>query len=84
MLALVTASAIFLRWLPHHGPPILILFAVASAAAATIYLTQRRRYRTSVSGISGGKVNADVNAVLWTALTIVALDALGIMVITAG
>jgi hypothetical protein len=83
MLALATASAIFLRWLPHHGLPILILFAVACAAAATIYLTQRRRYRTSIGGILSGKVEADINAVLWTALTIVALGALGIGVITA-
>ena len=51
MLALVTVSAIFLRWLPHHGFPILLLFAVSAAAAAAIYFTQRRRYRASARGI---------------------------------
>jgi hypothetical protein len=42
MMALVTVSAIFLRWLPHHGFPILKLFAVAVAAAGAIYLTAPR------------------------------------------
>lgn len=46
MMALVAVSAIFLRWLPHHGLPILALFAVAVSAAAAINLTQRRRYST--------------------------------------
>lgn len=44
-MALVTVSAIFLRWLAHHGLPILALSAVAVTASAPIYLTQRRRYK---------------------------------------
>ena len=47
MLALVTVSAVFLRWLPEHGLPILLLFAVSAGAAAAIYVTQRRRYSAS-------------------------------------
>jgi hypothetical protein len=39
MLALVTVSAIFLRWLPNHGFPILALSSIAVAAAAAIYFT---------------------------------------------
>lgn len=81
MMALVTVSAIFLRWLPHHGFPILVLFAVAIAAAAGIYLTQRRRYRTSSRGISEEKVNAEPTAVLWTAFAAVTLGVLGITVV---
>lgn len=54
MFALVTASAISLRWLPQHGLPILLLFAVATAAAAAIYFTQRRRYSATAQGIVKG------------------------------
>ena len=36
MMALLTVSAIFLRWLPQHGFPIMLLFAVATGAAAYI------------------------------------------------
>lgn len=83
-MALVTVSAIFLRWLPHHGFPILTLFAVAVAAAAAIYLTQRRRYNTSSHGISQEKVDAEIPAVLWTASAGVLLGGLGILVVLAG
>lgn len=83
-MALVTVSAIFLRWLPHHGLPILALFTVAVAAAAAIYLTQRRRYGVSSRGISKERIDADVPAVLWTAIAGVALGCLGIAVVVAG
>jgi MFS superfamily sulfate permease-like transporter len=81
MFALVTASAIFLRWLPQHGLPILLLFAVAAAAAAAIYFTQRRRYSASTQGIVKENVNADIPAVFWTAFTGVVLGGLGITVV---
>lgn len=84
MLVLVTVSAIFLRWLPHHGLPILLLFAVSSAAALAIYLTQRRRYSHRAQGIASESVEADVSAVLWTAFAGVALGTLGIGVVLAG
>lgn len=84
MMALVTVSAIFLRWLPVHGLPILLLFAVSAGAALAIYLTQRRRYRTSSRGIFQENVDADITSVLWTALAGVALGGLGIGVVLAG
>ncbi|MDQ0677000.1 putative membrane protein YfcA [Arthrobacter pascens] len=84
MMALVTVSAIFLRWLPQHGLPILLLFAVAATAAGTIYLTQRRRYRASAQGIARENFDADTTAVLWTAFAGVAMGALGIGVVLAG
>lgn len=84
MMALVTVSAIFLRWLPQHGMPVLLLFAVSAAAAAAIYLTQRRRYGASARGISRERVDADTSAVLWTAFAGIALGALGIGVVLAG
>jgi uncharacterized membrane protein YfcA len=81
MMALVTVSAIFLRWLPHHGLPILALFAVAVTAAAAIYFTQRRRYSASSHGILQEKVSAEIAAVLWTAFAGVVLGILGIAVV---
>ena len=77
-MALVTVRAIFLRWLPHHGFPILALFAITVAAASAIYLTQRRRYSASSHGISHERVNAEMGAVLWTAFAGIALGALAI------
>lgn len=84
MLALVTASALFLRWLPHHGLPILLLFAVSAGAALAIYLTQRRRYGAKSHGVSREHVDADITAVIWTAFTGIALGVLGIGVVLAG
>ncbi|MFF1253258.1 DUF202 domain-containing protein [Pseudarthrobacter sp. NPDC058329] len=83
MMALLTVSAIFLRWLPVHGLPILLLFAVSAAAAAAIYFTQRRRYSASSRGIARENVDADITAVLWTACAGVALGGLGIGVVLA-
>lgn len=81
MLALVTVSAIFLKWLPHHGLPILLPFTIATGAAATIYVTQRRRYSVRTEGIVKESVNADMHAVFWTAFSGVVLGGLGIAVV---
>jgi uncharacterized membrane protein YfcA len=83
MMALVTVSAIFLRWLPQHGLPILLLFAVSASAALGIYLTQRRRYSARSRGMVRERVDADITAVVWTAFAGVALGGLGIGVVLA-
>ncbi|UTT69068.1 DUF202 domain-containing protein [Arthrobacter sp. DNA4] len=81
MLALVTASAFFLRWLPTYGPPILMLPVVSGGAALAIYLTQRRRYQARSHGLAGESIEADLPAVLWTAFAGLALGCLGIVVV---
>lgn len=81
MMALATVSAIFLRWLPQHGFPILLLFAIATGAAAAIYFTQRHRYRVSSRGITRENVDADIRAVLLTAFVGVVLGSLGICIV---
>ncbi|MEX5259689.1 DUF202 domain-containing protein [Kocuria sp. CPCC 205263] len=43
VLALITAAAICLRWISHHGPFVLALFTVAVITGTAIYLTQRTR-----------------------------------------
>lgn len=80
-MAHVTVSATFLGWLPAHGLPILLLFAVSSGAALAIYVTQCRRYSASNSGIVWENVDADITAVLWTAFAGVALGGLGVVVV---
>lgn len=83
-MSMLTVSAIFLRWLPRHGLPILLLFAVSAVAAGAIYVTQRRRYSARSRGIARENVDADITAVLWTAFAVVALGGLGIGVVLAG
>ncbi|WP_240690195.1 hypothetical protein [Arthrobacter sp. PAMC25564] len=84
MMALVTVSAIFLRWLPHHGLPILLLCGVSVTAAGAIYLTQQRRYSARACGITREYIDADISAVLWTSVAGIALGGLGVTVVLAG
>ena len=65
----------------HHGLQILVLVAVATSAAAAIYLTQRRRYRTSSHSISHEPAEADLPAVLSTAFASWGLGLLGVAVV---
>ena len=83
MLTMVTASAIFLRWIPEHGPLVLPLFGVSVAAGGAIYFTQRMRYRRGVRGISAGHLAPDISAILWTATSCVVLGALGLWLVLA-
>lgn len=84
MMALATVSAIFLRWLPHHGFPILLLVAVSTTAAGSIYLTQRRRYRASTQSIAHERADADAPAILWAAFAAMSLGILGLFIILRG
>ncbi|CAM3219155.1 hypothetical protein PSET11_00615 [Arthrobacter ulcerisalmonis] len=81
LLALATVSAVFLRWLPRHGLPVLLLFVLASGTALAIYLSQRRRYGAFSRGIAMERVDADVAAVLWTAGAGVAMGAVAIGIV---
>lgn len=50
-LALVTASAVFLRWLPHYGPRMLLLPLLTLVCAIAITMTHNRRTHRAVAGI---------------------------------
>ncbi|MDO4918072.1 DUF202 domain-containing protein [Kocuria sp.] len=78
MMALCTAAALYLRWLPAHGPFVLSLFTVALLLALGIYVTQRMRYRRSTVGLHGENLTPDVVAVFVTAGACLLLGALGI------
>lgn len=81
VLALITAAAICLRWISHHGPFVLTLFAVAVLTGTAIYLTQRARYTRSSSGITAERVSADVRGALGLAAATVVLGCLGLYVV---
>ena len=81
MLALCTAAAIFLRWLPTHGPFVLALFGLAVCTAIGIYATQRARYRRGSIGISNQHVEPDAVAVVVTAIAVAALGVLGLITV---
>lgn len=80
-LALCTAAAIFLRWLPTHGPFVLALFGLAVCTAIGIYATQRARYRRGSIGISNEHVEPDAVAVVVTAIAVAALGVLGLITV---
>ena len=83
MLSLFVASAVFLRWLPHYGPAIVALVLLSGLAATGIYASQQRRYRSGSEGISSGRVEADIVAVLSTGASVVALGVLAIWILMA-
>lgn len=78
MTALVGASLLFLRWVPVHGWFAGGLVLTALAAALGVYVSQRMRYARSVFGISQGRIEADVVAVLCTSTAVVVVAGLGI------
>lgn len=73
MLALTVVSCGYLRWWPYHGAWVLIPMGMAMLAAGAIYVTQRIRYRKQGVGIAAERVRADVWAVLWMTVLIVAM-----------
>lgn len=81
LLSFVVVSAVFLRWLPQHGPFVLVLFGLAVLTAGSIYLTQRPRYARSTHGIAREESAPEAGAVLATALAVLVLGALGIWVV---
>lgn len=75
LLALVTVSTIFLRWLPAHGLPVLALIATAAAAATCIFATQNKRYRRGFQGVCAEQIRADVSGVFALSTAVLLLGA---------
>lgn len=82
-LSLFVVSAVFLRWMPHYGLPILLLVVVAAGGALAIYTTQRRRYHLRARGIAAGRFAADAVAVFSTAGAVFVLGLLALLVVVA-
>lgn len=76
-LAMVVASATFLRWMPTHGWFAGTLVVLTLITATAIHLTQKSRYRRAAAGISGEAVRANTGTVLAMTLAVLVLGALG-------
>ena len=80
-MALFVAALVFLRWLPHYGPWILVLIGLAGTIAVSVYVTQRSRYRARAMGIAAERFLPDVNAIFWTSGSVVVLGILGLAIL---
>lgn len=80
-LALVTVSAVFLRWLPHYGPAMLLLPLLTLVCAIVITMTHNRRTRRAVAGIRAEPHVDVVQPVVFLALVavLIALGAAGMV-----
>lgn len=78
-LALVTVSAVFLRWLPHYGTAMLLLPLITLVCAVLITMTHNRRTRRAVSGIESDTDVVQPVAFLALVTVLMALGALGIV-----
>lgn len=81
VMAFMTAAAVCLRWVSHHGIFVLTLFGVAVLTGTAIYLTQRTRYARGSRGIAEEQVRADATGVLSLCSATVLLGVLGISVV---
>lgn len=81
LLALFVVAAMLLRWYTEVGLATLIPAGLCGAAAWAIHVTQRRRYTTQAVGIAAERVEADVFAVLWTVVLVVAVAVLAVLAI---
>lgn len=77
-LAMVAASALFLRWTPQYGWFAGVLTLGALLTAAFIYAGQRMRYERRVRGIRSGALQADAGAVLGISAAVLALGGLAV------
>ena len=77
-LALVVASAMFLRWVPQHGWFAGALLTLGLITAVAIHFSQKRRYGQAAAGISSEAGRANTGAALALALAVVLLGAVGI------
>ncbi|MEV7647170.1 DUF202 domain-containing protein [Arthrobacter sp. NPDC089319] len=80
-LAMIVATAMFLRWFPEYGWFTGTLVAVSLCTAMGIYITQQLRYRRAVSGIANERIHADAAAAAWIAGSVVVLGALGLFAV---
>ena len=80
-LSLCVAGAIFLRWIPQYGVPIVVMAALCLATAGGIYFTQRTRYKIFSRGIVDERIHADVAAILFMSSAVFIVGILGIVVL---
>lgn len=80
-LALVTISAVFLRWTPLHGALVLALPLLTGAGAVGVLITQRRRTARGVAAIRGAGLSVGPGQPLALMLLLLAVGAAGVAVV---
>lgn len=80
-LALVTVSAVFLRWVPHYGLAMLLLPLVTLLCALVIVWTHNRRLNRGVAGIQGEPMTGRPEALLVLVLVLIGLGVAGIVLV---
>lgn len=78
-LALVTVSAVFLRWVPHYGTAMMLLPLITLVCAVLITMTHNRRTHRAVSGIEFDTDVVQPIALLALMLVLMALGAAGLV-----
>lgn len=80
-LALVTVSAVFLRWVPHYGTAMTLLPLVTLVCAVLITVTHNRRTYRAVSGIESDTDVVRPVALLALMVVLMSLGAAGIVLV---
>jgi uncharacterized membrane protein YidH (DUF202 family) len=78
LLSLLAVSALFLRWIPHHGAFAFGLIGVAMLTVVGIWLGQWRRYRLSTRAINEKGTSVALREIAALALACGLLGALGV------
>lgn len=82
-LALVTISAVFLRWVPHYGAGMMVLPILTLTVAGVILATQRRRLRRGVQSLHDHVLAADPVAPLGIVGVLLTLGVAGVTFVLA-
>lgn len=77
-------SAVLLRWAWVFGTPVFFMVALLLAIAATVYLTQRNRYRRQVEGINRGWTRANVTGVMIMSVSMVIFGVAALVLVVGG
>jgi hypothetical protein len=75
------ASAVFLRWLPHHGWFVGILVLLTALTAIAVNLTQKRRFHRAIGGINQERMRPDIAATAAVAASVLVLSLMGIFTV---
>lgn len=78
ILSVLVATAVFLRWIPHHGLFVGTLIVTAATTAVVISFTRKRRLHRAVRGINQGRIPPDVASTAAFAASAVILSLLSI------
>lgn len=82
-MAYALCSAVLVRWAWVLGPFVFVLVTLLFGVAATVALTQRRRYQRMVEGIRTDQIGANFSGVLLMSGALVIFGGLAIILILA-